>query len=224
MIRFDLVGTRKYRNQVAARRVLHGGATFLELLVVLLVLVSLVVMVLPALTIRVPVAGSTKNAQEVATMATLSTVREAIAGQHGLLENLAHQPEALAIKTSELVREEPPDALRKVAPELTSYHPALGIGWQGPYLLPTGINQWGEPTVIDGWGNEIEIQLEVEQHVETGRRLVTGLHIISKGPDGLLQTDTIKLRRQEREWTTSPEQVPENDDVVVSVPIPSQQP
>ncbi len=200
------------------------GATLLELLIVLLIVASVAVMLLPTLTVHVPVGTSTKSSQEVATLATLRAVREAIAGEHGLLENLGHQPNALAITASDLVREEPPMVLHQTAPELVEYQPALGIGWQGPYLLPSGVNQQGQPTVVDGWGNEIEIQLEVRPHRTSGRPIVTGLRIISRGPDGLLQTTSGKVAQagSKAQWSLENEMT--NDDVVVSVPLSSQQP
>lgn len=197
-----------------------SGVSLLELLVVLVLLISVAVMVLPALTLQIAVTpDQTKSPQEVATMATLQSVREALVGQQGLLENLADKPSAVVVKPTELVREEPPEQLRQVAPELTRYQPGLGIGWRGPYVMPSGVNALGELTIVDGWGNEIAIHPEFAQSGDDGQSSLTGLHLISAGPNGLIEFSRLlpALGELAREAM-------DHDDVVVTVPILSEQP
>lgn len=187
---------------------------------VLVLLLSVAVMVMPALTMRIALApDQTKNPQEVATMATLQTVRDALVGQGGVLENLAHQPSAVPLKPSELVRESAPIQLQQTAPELAKYQPYLGIGWRGPYVLPSGINELGELTIVDGWGNEIAIRAEYAEPRDGSQPMLKNLHIISGGPNG-----AIEFAPWHSGWRDAPDEFPDHDDLVVSVPVMSEQP
>jgi hypothetical protein len=81
----------------------------------------------------------------------------------------------------------------------TSYNAAASLGWNGPYLSSgmgnyPGVNanpaargvaagpygNYGDPTVLDGWGNPIVIVLVTDQ---TGQQYYI---LLSAGPSGIL--------------------------------------
>ena len=166
------------------------GLTLLELLVVLLILIATALIVIPSFSnveVVTP-SGETENPTEIATKATLNTVRNAMAGEEGVIETLSHNSNALPRRINDLVCEEAPDHVSETAPELTEYDPINKIGWRGPYVHPTGRNEIGEPTIVDGWGNELEIQVDFDSDGNVDNTESKYIRVVSAGPNGEIET------------------------------------
>ena len=195
----------------------------LELLVVLTILVALSFIVVPMFSdFRVVTpSGASESPVEIATSATLDTVREAIIGEDGVVESLSHKSNALPRSISEMTKTKAPEHIQATAPELAKYDPAIGIGWHGPYLRPTGTSPTGKPTVIDGWGNEIELQLDFDNDGKIDRDEVKYMRLVSAGPNGKIETpvdpENMKPGKNEAKQLTREEC---GDDIVVFVGVP----
>ncbi|MEZ6094006.1 MAG: hypothetical protein R3C03_07170 [Pirellulaceae bacterium] len=165
------------------------GLSLLELLVVLVIVTATALIVIPTLSVRIDT--PTKNAaspDEVVTQHTLTVLRDAMVGEDGVMENLAHKPEALPHQITELLDAEAPEHVQKSTPELAHYDPMIGIGWRGPYLIPTGRNELGLPTVVDGWGNEVKLQIDFDEDGEINQTESQYARVVSSGPNGLFET------------------------------------
>ena len=152
--------------QMQTKRVQTDGFSLLELLVVLTILVATALIVVPLfqdLKITKP-SGEKESAVQIATEATMVSVRDAMVRENGVLESLFHKPNALPRKINDLVKKEAPEHIQQEAPELKLYDPVNRIGWCGPYLHPTGRNELGEPTLLDGWGNELQLQIDFDEN------------------------------------------------------------
>ena len=154
-----LTQTRASRHHLSQR-----GLTLLELLVVLVILIAtaLIFTTFNNIDITSP-SGESNSPVEIATQATLNTVREAMAGEDGVIESLSHKTNALPREISDLLKEDAPAHMEEAAPELKNYDPVNKIGWHGPYVRATGRNETGELTIVDGWGNELELQVDFDQ-------------------------------------------------------------
>ena len=119
---------------------------------------------------------------------SLNTVRNAMAGEEGVIETLSHNSNALPRRINDLVCEEAPDHVSETAPELTEYDPINKIGWRGPYVHPTGRNEIGEPTIVDGWGNELEIQVDFDSDGNVDNTESKYIRVVSAGPNGEIET------------------------------------
>ena len=86
-----LTQTRASRHHLSQR-----GLTLLELLVVLVILIAtaLIFTTFNNIDITSP-SGEPNSPVEIATQATLNTVREAMAGEGGVIESLSHKTNAL---------------------------------------------------------------------------------------------------------------------------------
>lgn len=171
------------------RQTHRSGLTLIELLVVMMILAATAVIVLPMLqtSITTP-AGDTETPNEVATRSTMNTIRQAIVGDQGVLENLAHEPDALPREVSDLVESEAPEHVQQRRPELANYNAIYGIGWRGPYLQPTGRNDLGLPTLIDGWGHEIDLQVDFDDDGTIDQNESRYIRLVSGGPNGVIDT------------------------------------
>lgn len=188
------MNTRQKNNLILARR---SGLTLLELVVVMMVLVATAVIVMPLLRTNVKLSdGEIATPNEITTRSTMNTLREVIAGDQGVLENLAHEPDALPREVSELVEAKPPQHLATRAPQLASFNSLYGIGWQGPYIQATGKNEQGEPTIIDGWGKEIELQLDFDDNGEVDSNESRYIRLVSAGPNGKIDTPSDSANMQ----------------------------
>lgn len=177
---------KKFRTTSSNRSAL----TLLELMVVLLILIATALIVVPSFS-SIEVAtpgGEAESPVRIATEATMNTVREAIAGKDGVIESLSHKANALPRKINDLVQEECPEHMRETAPELTSYDPVNKVGWKGPYIHPTGKNQTGEPTIVDGWGNELELQVDFDDDGNVNQTESKYIRVVSAGPNGQIET------------------------------------
>lgn len=162
----------------------------LELLVVLMILIATALIVIPSfsnIAVITP-AGTTENPTQIATQATLNTVRNAMSGEDGVIETLSHKSNALPRTINDLVSEEAPEHFSDVAPELTEYDPINKIGWHGPYVHPTGHNEVGEPTIVDGWGNELELQVDFDSDGNVDNTESKYIRVVSAGPNGEIET------------------------------------
>ncbi|MEL7499455.1 MAG: prepilin-type N-terminal cleavage/methylation domain-containing protein [Planctomycetota bacterium] len=166
------------------------GLSLLELMVVLVILVAIALLALPSLSnIRITTpTGETKTPTEVATQATMNSVRQAIAGDEGIIETMSHKSNALPRKIDDLVKSEPPAHIVEEAPELVAYDPIARIGWRGPYVAATGQNDEGKPTVVDGWGNELEIQIDFDKDGTVDPTESKYIRVVSAGPNGEIDT------------------------------------
>jgi competence protein ComGC len=174
------------------RNIAHyrAGLTLLELMVVLLILVATALIVVPTFNnvkIVTP-SGVSETPTAIATQATLNTVREAIAGEDGVIESLSHKTNALPRKINDLVQEVAPEHLADAAPELQQYDPVNKIGWNGPYIRPTGRSETGEPTIVDAWGNELELQIDFDRDGNVNQTESKYIRVVSAGPNGEIET------------------------------------
>lgn len=168
----------------------RNGLTLLELMVVLMILVATALIVIPSFSsveVATP-AGKLESPVIIATQATMNTVRDAIAGKDGVIESLSHKSNALPRKINDLVQEEAPDHMLDTAPELKNYDPVNKIGWKGPYIHATGRNKTGEPTVVDGWGNELELQIDFDEDGNVDPTESKYIRVVSAGPNGEIET------------------------------------
>ena len=169
---------------------LRAGFTLLELMVVLLILVATALIVVPTFNnvkIVTP-SGESETPTAIATQATLNTVREAIAGEDGVIESLSHKTNALPRKINDLVQEFAPEHMAEAAPELQKYDPVNKIGWNGPYVRPTGRSETGEPTIVDAWGNELELQIDFDRDGNVNQTESKYIRVVSAGPNGEIET------------------------------------
>lgn len=161
------------------------GLSLLELIVVLAILVALagIVLVRVGPDLRFNVGGEALSAEEIATRQTFAVVRSAILGSDvgtpGFRQDTGRYPETMA----ELF-ERPTD--------VPPFAPAYGIGWRGPYILPTGARYTvdpaigftddygddGDPAVLDAWGRPIVLQQAGTEN----------LRLVSAGPNRVLDT------------------------------------
>lgn len=178
------------RRQIRTWQRQSSGFSLLELLVVMLILTATALMVIPMfhdLRVVTP-QGSSESPVQIATQATMITVRDALIGEDGVIESLSHRSNALPRKINELVQEQPPVHITEAAPELKSYDPVKKLGWNGPYVSATGKNVLGEPTVVDGWGNELELQIDFDNNGEVDKTEAKYLRVVSAGPNGEIET------------------------------------
>ena len=186
-------GTRHTATSTLARR----GFSLLELSVVLLVMVATSVIVVPMLSTRVVTNdGEYATPREITTISTLNVLREAIVGDEGVMENLAHVPDALPREVSDLVDDKPPEHLVNRKPELAKFNAIYGIGWRGPYIQATGKNLVGKPTIIDGWGREIKLQVDFDDNGEVDSEELRYIRLVSAGPNGRIETPSDKANMQ----------------------------
>ena len=204
------------------RRTIWHGFSMLELVVVLMILVAVAVIVLPMISSTVRVAdGAPQTPHEIATKSTMKAVQQAIAGDDGLLENLAHEPNAIPRKIEDLVEEQPPEEVVQAAPELQKYDPFLRIGWRGPYLVPTGRAEDGKPTIVDGWGRELQIQVDFDGDGVVSLEESQYIRIVSAGENGKIETPADKSNMMPGVKADSELTLSEcGDDVVLFVSVP----
>ena len=205
------------RTQTVAK-----GFSLLELAIVLVILIAVATIILPVIQTHVVVpGGEVKSANEIATETTLRTLRDAIVSESGVLQNLSHEPNALPRKVSELASDVAPEHVQIRTPELTHFDPFFGIGWRGPYVLPTGINELGAATIVDGWGKEIEVHIDFNADGEVDEQESRYMRFVSGGPNGKVETPVDRMnmkpgKNSSNELTRSDC----GDDLVVFVSIP----
>lgn len=188
----ELYRTLATRSPDAGGSQLHGRSamTLLELLVVLLILIATALILVPSFNNVqiVSPTGKSESPVKIATQATLNTVREAMAGEDGVIESLSHKSNALPREIHDLVQEQAPDHMIEAAPELKEYDPINKIGWNGPYVHATGCNETGEPTIVDGWGNELELQVDFDKDGTINQVESKYIRVVSGGPNGQIET------------------------------------
>ncbi len=174
--------SRHYRHRAK-------GFSLLELVVVMTILIATAVIVMPLLTPSVTTNdGRQASVNEITTITTMNVLRDAIVGEEGVMDNLAHTPDALPREVSELVDDEPPEHVVNRNPELANFDAMYGIGWRGPYVQPTGRNTEGIPTIVDGWGQEIELQVDFDDNGEVDSNESRYIRLVSAGPNGRIDT------------------------------------
>jgi competence protein ComGC len=172
----------------------RAGLSLLELLVVLAILMATAVLVMPLFTPNVVTPdGKVRTPNEITTESTMHVIRDAMLGEEGVMENLAHQPDALPREISDLVKEDAPSHVQSAAPELTSFNPFFGIGWRGPYLNSTGKDKEGQPTIVDGWGREFELQVDFDSNGQIDEEESKYIRVVSAGPNGEIETPSDEL-------------------------------
>ena len=206
----------------AVARLASAGFSLLELVVVMMILVAVAVIVLPMISTQVRVAdGAKQSPREVVTRSTMREVQEAMVGDDGMLENLSHEPNAIPRDIEAMVEEEAPEEVVQAAPNLQVYDPFYRIGWRGPYLFPTGQNDEGKPTVVDGWGRELEIQVDFNGDGMVSLQEMQHLRIVSAGENGRIDTPADQSNMKPGEDADSELTLSEcGDDVVLFVSIP----
>ncbi len=179
------------------------GLTLLELMVVMLIVIAMALILVPSfdnIEIVTP-SGNAENPTHIATQATLNTVRDAIAGEDGVIETLSHKSNALPRRINDLVQEEAPEHMLEAAPELQVYDPVNKVGWHGPYVHPTGRSESGEPTIVDGWGNELQLQVDFDENGTIDQTESKYIRVVSAGPNGEIETpaDVANMKPGENE-------------------------
>lgn len=177
------------RKRVFGSRTERRAFSLLELLVVLVILMATAILVMPLFSPNVVTSdGKVRTPNEITTETTMRVIRDVMVGEEGVMENLAHQPDALPRQVSDLVQEDAPTHVKSAAPELTSFNPFFGIGWRGPYLNSTGKNLEGKPTVVDGWGREFIFQLDFDSDGLVDEEESKYIRVVSAGPNGQIET------------------------------------
>lgn len=187
---FNLTRPSNSITSRATRWPRRRALSLLELMVVLTIMVATSLIVIPQfsnLQVTSPT-GRKETPVEIATQATLHKVRDALVGENGVLESLSHKSNAMPRKINELVSEDPPEHIGATAPELKRYDPVNRVGWCGPYIYPTGKNEIGEPTVVDGWGNELQLQVDFDEDGQVDPTESKYIRVVSAGPNGQIET------------------------------------
>jgi len=177
------------------------GFTLVEVAVVLAVLVATAGLILSQLgSLRFAGVGQDRTSAEVATVATLSTVRDAILGtpgHAGLWQDLGERqslfPRVIAdlFVTNNLV-------IYGASPALLRFDPVSRLGWRGPYVAPAGAQYAvnvpmgfttdygnnGDPGVLDAWGRPIVLQIPAIG----GALDWQDARLVSAGSDGKIDT------------------------------------
>lgn len=188
------MNNRPIKSRHLAPRDARNALSLLELMIVMAILMATAVLVMPLFTPNVVTAdGKVRTPNEITTESTMHVIRDAMLGEEGVMENLAHQPDALPREISDLVKEDAPSHVKSSAPELTSFNPFFGIGWRGPYLNSTGKNKEGIPTIVDGWGHEFELQVDFDSDGQIDQEESKYIRVVSAGPNGEIETPSDKL-------------------------------
>ena len=116
-----------------------------------------------------------------------------------------------------------------------AFDPETALGWRGPYVqAPTGVfddhggafagyGVEGQPTLIDGWGRPIVIQVPDVAAGETDEELLH-IRIVSAGDDGVLQTPTDELMPQGPQTADGVNPNQRGDDIVMFLRVTDTQP
>lgn len=119
-----------------------------------------------------------KTPEQIATEVPMQAIRDAIIGrpgQPGVWVDLGQKPawfpprvKVLLCESFQRAQEEFLNALPNGNyAGIGEYNPVTRIGWRGPYLDPTLARQIdGFPTLLDGWGNPFEIQIDFNDNQE----------------------------------------------------------
>ena len=132
--------------------------------------------------------GNQVTPNEIVTQTSMKVIRDALVGDQGVVSTLAHQSDALPRNIADLVDADPPKIVKTTAPELVQFNPLMGIGWRGPYLVSTGRNEEGRPTVVDGWGHEFVLQVDFDSDGKVDEEESRYMRVVSAGPNGKIDT------------------------------------
>jgi competence protein ComGC len=187
-----LIGLRKghrVRYSVVSMKLCRRALTLIELVVVLTILVALAGLVVPRLF------ATGDQARIVATDASLVEIRKAV--ERFWIDCKFDADQLLdaerRLRLSDLLTPRP--GFRVFDPRV----PDANVGWNGPYLEPSGVyritgttaedytdlyGEEGELAVLDAWQRPFVIQ-EFDSNVPVG--LPRDVRIVSAGPDGLFQ-------------------------------------
>ena len=168
------------------------GFTLIELVVVIAILAVVAGLILVQLgTFQFAGAGQNQTSEQIATVATLGAVRDAIlgtSGHPGLWQDLGERTNLYPLYIADLFRPS-----TNLPSALQSFNPVTRLGWRGPYLTPGGalytiINNFttsyganGDPAVADAWGRPIVLQIPTSGGWQYAR-------LVSAGPNGVLDT------------------------------------
>jgi len=182
--------SRPPRNHDRAR-----GATFVELLAVVVVLAVLAALV------RGAIDRTADEAHAATTMTTITCVRDAIVGnpKHAACRGFKADVLAMPRHLEDLLR--PPLWL---APELLEYDVVKGVGWRGPYLrAPTfsyavdplsgftlGYGEQGALVLHDAWSKPIVLQWPDPDFNGVDATDERYVRVVSAGPNKKLETPT----------------------------------
>ena len=196
------------------------------MLVVVAILIVLAALIIPLFgNLRFSGAGRDRTAQQVATAATLSAVRDAILGtpaQPGLWQDLGEQPNYFPQTVADLFR-----ASTNLPNKYQSFDPVTRLGWRGPYLsvsdssyainpannFTSTYGNDGDPAILDAWGRPIVLQVPQVN----GTNDIQYARLVSAGPDGIIQTPLDKFAPSD--LTTNDR----GDDVILFFNVPDPQ-
>ncbi len=212
----------------------NAGLTLVELVVVLTIVAVLAGLVVGLFSgIQIGAAGQEKSPQQVATEATLLEVRNAIMGTPSDPGYFQHVGQNAALLPREMADLFSPPAF--LPGDFDQFDPETGLGWRGPYLQAStgvfddhdgafaGYGVEGEPTLIDGWGRPIVIQLPDVSAGETDEELLH-IRLVSAGEDGVLQTPLDELMPQGSQTADGANPNQRGDDIVVFLRVTDTQP
>ena len=149
-------------------------------------------------------AGRDRTAPEIATAATLASVRDAILGtpaQPGLWQDLGEQQIYFPQTIADLFR-----FSTNLPANFQSFNPVTRLGWRGPYLsasdgsyavnlannFTSTYGNDGDPAILDAWGRPVILQVPQVSGASLGDE-IKNARLVSAGPDGIIQTPLNQL-------------------------------
>lgn len=166
------------------------GLTLLELVAVMGILVALAAAMLPLLgSRRIATITGEKTPEQIVTERTMQKARDVIMGTEsrpGVWADLGQRPELFPRSIAELCSAAPP---AYVPANLQSFKPVTRIGWRGPYFIDApGRDALGRPTLLDAWGNVIEVQFPDEGVTGVDIDDLRYVRFVSPGGNRIIET------------------------------------
>lgn len=243
--------------QTGVRRPPQSGFTLLEAVVVIFIIAVLAGVVITA------TGGVAERAPRDTTVASMTELRNVIVSRY--YTDVGDVPQSLAdiLRCRDNATFGLPPTISNLS---ATPSPAVTLGWRGPYVLNSGasymrddvrkfLKEYGpsmgaappsQPTILDGWGNPIVIQIpnsildpipfETGKYFLHGPETSPGVHspldvrharLVSAGPDGIIQTPKDDADAVGQPYPTSiPAQFPNRilcgDDIVLYLRVTDQ--
>jgi hypothetical protein len=177
--------------------------SFVELLVVLLILASVSGVILSRFDLTGALFGpNQKTLAELVTESNMQKVVQVLMGPKGYYQDMAFSPDRMAHTLQDLFVLPP-----YLLPPFDTFDPFTEMGWDGPYL--TSIEHYGvlvgmtyqfrpsfdasygnagDFALLDGWGNPLILQIEFDGVLGVSAQECMYSRLISAGPNGVIDT------------------------------------